>query len=64
MNNKFKEILESGVSYMDRIDPADQLQIAKIIYKRFENEIIRVAALATADADGNIAPTTKEELLK
>jgi hypothetical protein len=66
MNNNFKDILESGASYMDRMDghPADQLQKAKLIYKRLENEIIRVAALATVDADGSIPPTTKEELLR
>ena len=67
MANKFEEILTSGAEKISSInsDEEYQLQMAKLIYKRLENEIIRVATLAKADSSGNIPPgIVKEELLK
>lgn len=67
MTNKFEEILKQGLEAIidnNGLSNGMDLQIAKITLKRLENEIIRVAALSTVDAAGNIPPTTKEELLK
>jgi hypothetical protein len=67
MANKFEEILTSGAEKISSInsDEEYQLQMAKLIYKRLENGIIRVATLAKADPLGNIPPgIVKEELLK
>ena len=63
--NKFEEILKDGlVAVTGFPDEQKQLQLAKVTYQRLENEIIRVAALMTADENGDFPPTTKEELLK
>ena len=66
MNNKFETIFKGGLTTLEKFpdDTERQCQIAKVTFKRLENEIIRVSALALADENGNIPPTSKEELLK